>query len=160
MWWLGWLGWLCRYRPEDVQDTLTLATEAFLDGDENFKLDEKSCTVTASKIFSWYKVDFGGSNLALACWAMLYLPTPKQAILARMLGCKPSAITSAAATATASATAGAGAGGGAGAGSGAVYAVTATMCEPGRGLGKGLKVQFAPYDWGSNSGPKKQAAKK
>ena len=136
-----------------------------MDGDENFKLDEKSCTVTASKIFSWYKVDFGGSNLALACWAMLYLPTPKQAILARMLGCKPSAIASAAATATASAaaataTAGAGAGGGAGAGSGAVYAVTSTMCEPGRGLGKGLKVQFAPYDWGSNSGPKKKRAKK
>lgn len=41
--------------------------------------------MTVSKIFGWYKKDFGDSLVDACHWAMQYLPTAKKAALGRLL---------------------------------------------------------------------------
>jgi hypothetical protein len=39
--------------PDNVEEALTLAAEAFLEDDTNFYIDEERKVATLSKIFSW-----------------------------------------------------------------------------------------------------------
>lgn len=73
------------YAPENVQEALTLAAEAFVEDDHNFRIDEAGRTVTVSRIFSWYKKDFGKDTIDACHWAMQYLPPGKKAAMQRLL---------------------------------------------------------------------------
>ncbi|XP_067941492.1 uncharacterized protein [Watersipora subatra] len=55
------------YSADDVMNQLKMATQAFLEGDD-VRVDVSKKTVALSKIFSWYKEDFGGSDVALLNW--------------------------------------------------------------------------------------------
>lgn len=50
------------YQPADVQETLTMATQAFLEDDANCKVERSRCTVHLSKILGWYMSDFAEAS--------------------------------------------------------------------------------------------------
>lgn len=54
------------YTPDNVDDALTLAAASFLSSEAT--VDHASQTVTLSKIFHWYKSDFGSSDVDVLAW--------------------------------------------------------------------------------------------
>lgn len=50
------------YRDDNIDRALNLATRAFIKQDSNLHVDMKSNTITLSKLFDWYSVDFGSTN--------------------------------------------------------------------------------------------------
>ncbi len=47
---------------QNVKEGLELAAQAFLEGDDGIKIDMDKKVVKLSKIFDWYRVDFGRTD--------------------------------------------------------------------------------------------------
>jgi hypothetical protein len=73
------------YSPDNVNEELNIATEAFLEGDQCV-VDPNRREVTLSMILKWYKVDFGNNNEELLRWVVGHLPQgEKKNTLKRMV---------------------------------------------------------------------------
>lgn len=140
------------YQPSDVQDTLTLATEAFVEDDSNYLIDEAAQTVTLSKIFGWYRSDFGPGSQDVLYWSLSYLPSAKRKLLQRMLGINDTGAATGGGGGASAATAATGAGTGAGAAPGASGGGGSWNCAAGD---KKVKIKFFDYNWGVNEGSSK-----
>ena len=51
-----------------IEDELDLATASFLENPEGVAVDAESETVVLSKLFQWYRADFGESTNAMVKW--------------------------------------------------------------------------------------------
>lgn len=58
------------YSAEGVKDQLKLAAEAFLESDDGSKVDVQKSEVHLSRIFKWYREDFGSSDQEVAKWVL------------------------------------------------------------------------------------------
>eukprot|EP00850_Spirogloea_muscicola_P020059 SM000206S06268 [mRNA] locus=s206:123095:126021:+ [translate_table: standard] len=67
------------YTAENLDDALATATAAFLEGE--YELDKTAASVTLSKIFDWYKEDFGSSEEERVRWVLRHLDQSRQAEL-------------------------------------------------------------------------------
>eukprot|EP00850_Spirogloea_muscicola_P020657 SM000222S06998 [mRNA] locus=s222:112182:114999:- [translate_table: standard] len=67
------------YTAENLDDALATATAAFLEGE--YELDKTTASVTLSKIFDWYKEDFGSSEEERVRWVLRHLDQSRQAEL-------------------------------------------------------------------------------
>ena len=47
---------------QNIEEGLSLAAQAFLEGDDALQIDATRKEVKLSKIFSWYRVDFGRND--------------------------------------------------------------------------------------------------
>ena len=75
------------YSTANIDAELNLATQAFLEGVE---VDSTAQSVTLSKIFSWYKSDFGSTDLELLQWIQKHAPTKVAEQLGALLStCSP-----------------------------------------------------------------------
>ncbi|XP_074642109.1 uncharacterized protein LOC141899601 [Tubulanus polymorphus] len=63
------------YSTQDVDNELQLATEAFLEGDEGVSIDISKSKVNLSKIFNWYKIDFGQNDEEMLEWICFHMST-------------------------------------------------------------------------------------
>ncbi|XP_078683565.1 uncharacterized protein LOC144917416 [Branchiostoma floridae x Branchiostoma belcheri] len=59
---------ICCYTAQDIDQQLDIATEAFLEGSGGCQVDGVNKVVTLSRIFKWYKEDFGASKVQLTQW--------------------------------------------------------------------------------------------
>ena len=50
-----------------IMDELHLATEAFLETDDGCIVDKTTNKIKLSKIFKWYKEDFGSTSEKVSC---------------------------------------------------------------------------------------------
>eukprot|EP00240_Pyramimonas_obovata_P000549 CAMPEP_0118922860 /NCGR_PEP_ID=MMETSP1169-20130426/1626_1 /TAXON_ID=36882 /ORGANISM="Pyramimonas obovata, Strain CCMP722" /LENGTH=537 /DNA_ID=CAMNT_0006863787 /DNA_START=279 /DNA_END=1892 /DNA_ORIENTATION=+ len=71
------------YSAASLDVGLDGATEAFCESE--VKVDTESRTVTLSKIFKWYSVDFGTNQSEILQWTLPYLADDKAATLKAML---------------------------------------------------------------------------
>mmetsp|Transcript_10189 Transcript_10189/g.22854 ORF Transcript_10189/g.22854 Transcript_10189/m.22854 type:complete len:516 (-) Transcript_10189:84-1631(-) len=76
-----------KFTATAIDEELRIVSLAFCEQDDNVKIDEANATITLSKIFSWYRSDFG-SNLPVAI--LPYLRGEKKAQLERMINGKKS----------------------------------------------------------------------
>ena len=60
------------YSHENLDEELKIATEAFLEGD-GVEVDILKREICLSKIFHWYKNDFGGSNDSIIKWIISHM---------------------------------------------------------------------------------------
>ena len=51
-----------------IEDELDLATASFLENPEGVSVDAEGETVLLSKLFQWYRADFGESTNAMVKW--------------------------------------------------------------------------------------------
>ena len=51
-----------------IEDELDLATASFLENPEGVAVDAEGETVVLSKLFQWYRADFGESTNAMVKW--------------------------------------------------------------------------------------------
>lgn len=56
------------YTPQDINNQLRAAAEAFLENDDSCTIDSMRREVKLSLIFKWYKADFGGTDEKLLNW--------------------------------------------------------------------------------------------
>ncbi|XP_019618159.1 PREDICTED: uncharacterized protein LOC109465380 [Branchiostoma belcheri] len=56
------------YSAQEVDKQLKIAAEGFLEGDDGIRVDMSRKEVSLSKIFKWYKVDFGSHNDEVLQW--------------------------------------------------------------------------------------------
>jgi glutaredoxin-related protein len=68
-----------------IDEELSIVAEAFLEQDENCRVDLDTNTLHLSTIFKWYKVDFGDSPKNVADCIMPWLPDEKQAKLQQLV---------------------------------------------------------------------------
>ncbi|KAA0715965.1 hypothetical protein E1301_Tti016139 [Triplophysa tibetana] len=74
------------YTPEDINNQLRAAAEAFLENDDSFTIDSMRREVKLSPIFKWYKVDFGGTDEKLLNWVFDHMgPSQKKLSLKALL---------------------------------------------------------------------------
>lgn len=76
-----------KFTATDIDEELRIVALAFCEQDDNVRIDEAHTTIKLSKIFSWYKSDFG-SNLPVAI--LPYLRGDKKVQLERMINGKKS----------------------------------------------------------------------
>ena len=69
--------------PEELDRQLSMATENFIAG--NVQVDVKSKFVKVSMIFSWYKADFGDTDLAVIQWIALNGPKQTSSSISELL---------------------------------------------------------------------------
>ena len=56
------------YLAFQIEDELDLATTSFLENPEGVDVDAEGETVVLSKLFQWYRADFGESTNAMVKW--------------------------------------------------------------------------------------------
>jgi len=56
------------YSADSIEDELDLATASFLENPEGVAVDAEGETVVLSKLFQWYRADFGESTNAMVKW--------------------------------------------------------------------------------------------
>ena len=61
------------YSAAKIDEELTIATQGFLENDSGVMVDMAKREIILSKIFQWYKVDFGGSNRTVAEWVLHHM---------------------------------------------------------------------------------------
>jgi len=61
------------FTPEAIDEELRLCGHGFLESDENLHIDTDSATITLSKIFHWYKNDFGEDKVGVLRALSLFL---------------------------------------------------------------------------------------
>eukprot|EP00898_Chlorokybus_atmophyticus_P007652 jgi/Chlat1/7889/Chrsp66S09179 len=71
------------YTPENLDTALEGAAEAFCEGDVS--VDRDTGVVTLSKIFDWYKVDFGADMKERLQWLLVHLDWNKRKVLESLL---------------------------------------------------------------------------
>ncbi|XP_035664676.1 uncharacterized protein LOC118408141 [Branchiostoma floridae] len=59
---------ICCYTSEDIDTQLDMATDAYLEGHDGCQVDVENKVVTLSRIFKWYKEDFGASKSQVLQW--------------------------------------------------------------------------------------------
>ncbi|XP_061579768.1 uncharacterized protein zgc:152951 isoform X2 [Cololabis saira] len=70
------------YTPEDIDNQLRTAAEAFLENDDGCTVDSGKKEVRLSQIFKWYKADFGGTDEKLLEWVLHHMgDSPKKTSL-------------------------------------------------------------------------------
>nr|XP_061799196.1 uncharacterized protein LOC133590592 [Nerophis lumbriciformis] len=75
------------YTPENIDQQLRTAAEAFLENDDACVVDSGKKEVRLSSIFKWYKVDFGGTDENLLQWVLKHMSdSPKKTSLKGVLG--------------------------------------------------------------------------
>ncbi|XP_060077398.1 uncharacterized protein LOC132556952 [Ylistrum balloti] len=62
------------YSSNGINEQLTLAAEAFLDGGDGCQIDMNKRQVRLSKILKWYQEDFGKNKEEVLCWIQAHLP--------------------------------------------------------------------------------------
>ena len=73
------------FSTEAVLEELRVVTMAFLEGDDNAKVDVANKTVWLSAIFNWFKGDFGGDPRAVCEMVCGFLRGEKQAAMKSLL---------------------------------------------------------------------------
>lgn len=73
------------YTAEGIEEELRIVAQAFFEGDDNCRLNEKTNTMEVSQILNWYRVDFASSNAELPKKILEFLRGEKKATLQRML---------------------------------------------------------------------------
>ncbi|XP_028846615.1 uncharacterized protein LOC114796533 isoform X2 [Denticeps clupeoides] len=74
------------YTPQGIDSQLRTAAEAFLGNDDGCVLDPGRGEVKLSRIFKWYKVDFGGTDEKLLVWVLDHMAeSPKKSCLQSLL---------------------------------------------------------------------------
>uniref|UniRef100_A0A7S0WST3 DEP domain-containing protein n=2 Tax=Pyramimonas obovata TaxID=1411642 RepID=A0A7S0WST3_9CHLO len=68
-----------------VLEELRIVAMAFLEGDDNCRVDEKDGFLYLSMIFKWYAEDFGSSSLDVAKFVVQFLRGAKKEALQRMI---------------------------------------------------------------------------
>lgn len=58
------------YSAANIYEELTIATQGFLEVDSGVYVDTEKREIQPSKIFQWYKGDFGGSNESVVNWIL------------------------------------------------------------------------------------------
>ena len=58
------------YSAANIYEELTIATQGFLEVDSGVRVDMDKREILPSKIFQWYKGDFGGSNASVINWIL------------------------------------------------------------------------------------------
>ncbi|KAI6646785.1 hypothetical protein LOD99_9184 [Oopsacas minuta] len=58
------------YSAANIYEELTIATQGFLESESGVIVDMAKREIQPSKIFQWYKADFGGSNRSVAEWIL------------------------------------------------------------------------------------------
>lgn len=66
------------FTPAAIDAELDLAARAFMQMAENLTVDEGNKTLCTTKIVSWYKSDFGGSDSEVAQTLLRWLPSGQQ----------------------------------------------------------------------------------
>jgi hypothetical protein len=74
-----------QFTAEQIDEELAIVAYSFCEGDENVLIDPKKRQVHLSKIFSWYRVDFAGSNNELPQKLVDCLRGVKKQTLERMM---------------------------------------------------------------------------
>ncbi|XP_028291532.1 uncharacterized protein LOC114454879 isoform X2 [Gouania willdenowi] len=74
------------YTPQDIDNQLRTAAEAFLENDDACVVDSGKSEVRLSQIFKWYKGDFGGTDDKLLKWVLDHMGnSPKKTSLQGVL---------------------------------------------------------------------------
>lgn len=74
------------YTPQDIDNQLRTAAEAFLENDDACMVDSGKREVRLSQIFKWYKGDFGGTDEKLLNWVLEHMSdSPKKSSLEDVL---------------------------------------------------------------------------
>ncbi|XP_043986747.1 uncharacterized protein zgc:152951 isoform X3 [Gambusia affinis] len=74
------------YTPQDIDNQLLTAAEAFLENDDACMVDSGKNEVRLSQIFKWYKTDFGGTDEKLLKWVLDHMgDSPKKTSLQDVL---------------------------------------------------------------------------
>ncbi|XP_037542059.1 uncharacterized protein zgc:152951 [Nematolebias whitei] len=74
------------YAPEDIDNQLRRAAEAFLEKDDGCVVDSGTGEVRLSQIFKWYKADFGGTDEKMLKWVLDHMEdSPKKSSLQGVL---------------------------------------------------------------------------
>mmetsp|Transcript_20658 Transcript_20658/g.65373 ORF Transcript_20658/g.65373 Transcript_20658/m.65373 type:complete len:509 (+) Transcript_20658:251-1777(+) len=71
---------------EGMQEELDLAAGAFMEGEENLKIEEDKRTIHVNTFMKWYKEDFGTTGREVAAYCSKYARGEKKEKLGRMLG--------------------------------------------------------------------------
>eukprot|EP00980_Cylindrotheca_fusiformis_P001649 scaffold374_cov124-Cylindrotheca_fusiformis.AAC.8 len=74
-----------NFTKEGVEEELRIVSQAFCEGDEQVRIDVESKTVYLSRIFGWYKEDFGKSNSDVLKTVFHFLRGGKQEQLRQLL---------------------------------------------------------------------------
>ncbi|XP_067897147.1 uncharacterized protein zgc:152951 [Heterodontus francisci] len=74
------------YSAQEIDKQLKISAEAFLDGPDGCQVDMSKKEVRVSQIFTWYKVDFGGTDEKLLNWIIEHIgDSPKKKALQELL---------------------------------------------------------------------------
>ncbi|XP_055071223.1 uncharacterized protein [Misgurnus anguillicaudatus] len=74
------------YTPQNIDNQLHVAAEAFLENDDGCIIDDVRREVKLSQIFKWYKADFGGTDEKLLNWVFDHMePSQKKWSLKALL---------------------------------------------------------------------------
>jgi len=71
------------FTAEAVEDELVIVTRAFLEQEENCKIDSNSLTV--STIMKWYASDFGKNDKEIASWVLQFISEDRQVALKKLI---------------------------------------------------------------------------
>ncbi|XP_071960579.1 uncharacterized protein [Antedon mediterranea] len=66
------------YTTDGVDGQLSLAANAFLESDDGCQVDVNHKELKLSRIFCWYREDFGKNNEEIASWVLNHLPEGKK----------------------------------------------------------------------------------
>jgi len=67
---------LSVYGSNDVENQLDMATKEYLETDEGLMVNVAENSVKLSKLFEWYKVDFGEDKEQILSWVLNFLEDP------------------------------------------------------------------------------------
>ena len=61
------------YSAVNIEEELNIATQGFLESERGISVDMVKREIVPSKIFYWYKVDFGGTNERVVEWIINHM---------------------------------------------------------------------------------------
>ena len=61
------------YSAANIDEELMISTQGFLEGNSGVMVDMTKREIIFSKIFQWYKVDFGGTNDRVVDWVLHHM---------------------------------------------------------------------------------------